>query len=115
MLKLKYLWIAIFFAISANAQASIKVLDKDTNEPLSGATVKFPNKSFIADTAGIVHPAGMANGQYTIEVTYIGYNTQIVNIDLSGSSLTIELFLQKEDEEEEEIIVESTRISRNIR
>ncbi|MBN2728720.1 MAG: TonB-dependent receptor, partial [Bacteroidales bacterium] len=75
---------------SANAQthyeASGTVVDEN-NEPLAGASVfLFPvKKGTITDAGGNFSITDLSKGKYTIEVSFIGYQTLIDTIDLVGN------------------------------
>ncbi|HMR90851.1 MAG TPA: TonB-dependent receptor [Chitinophagaceae bacterium] len=104
-----------YIAISQES-LRIKVADADEKNPLTGATVvlKPLYKSVVADSAGIALFTGLAAGSYSVEVSFVGYETKVITVTVPAAE-TVEVMLEHEGEEEEEVIVQSTRTSRSIR
>jgi outer membrane receptor for ferrienterochelin and colicins len=94
---------------------TIRVNDADSKTSLPSATISIPSikKTVVTDSSGIGRISNLSNGQYRILISYAGYEemTRTVRIPFTDSVLVIEL----EASAEEEVIVQSTRTSRNIR
>ncbi len=71
------------------------IVDKDTQEPLLGATVQVTgtSKGCVADFDGLFELSGLAAGSYQIEVNYLGYRSYAIKVDLGAQAhiLKIEL------------------------
>ena len=101
------------------AQNSFKAVVKSAHhkEPLAGATVAISalNKIAIADSNGTVIINNIPSGKQLIKVTYVGrpdWEKEFLFPVLSESA--IDIFLEEAAEEEEEVIIQSTRSSRVI-
>ncbi|OEK03371.1 hypothetical protein BFP97_18390 [Roseivirga sp. 4D4] len=94
-----------------------KILDKETNQPLVGATASIsPTIGGIADTNGLV-TLNLSNDLTEVKVTFsfVGYAAESRTVKLpSTTSEPILIFLEMEEEEMEEVIVTTTRNSRSI-
>jgi outer membrane receptor for ferrienterochelin and colicin len=110
---------AIFLSgIAATAQHNFKVriINKETGEPLAGATVSIESlkKSTVADTSGVAVLENLSAGKYIVKISSVGYeeNETEVAVPMITELITIEM--KAEHEEEEEIVIQSTRSSRTI-
>ncbi len=65
-----------------------KVLDHDTREALIGATVYIPelDRAAVTDAYGNYHLHQLCRGTYTLQVTYIGYETERFSVKLTSSA-----------------------------
>ncbi len=73
--------------ISAQSLLVGKVSDKETNEPLVGATVTYSDgKGTVTDFDGL-YSLSLQNGKYTITVNYIGYKIARVEVVVTGQKL----------------------------
>ncbi|MBX9888932.1 MAG: TonB-dependent receptor [Flavobacteriaceae bacterium] len=119
MFKNIYLIMAIAFIGMAQAQHKTKIVISDlvTNQPLTGAQVliKEVNLVGLTDTQGTVVFENLADGTYNFTFSIEGYNSinQIITIPYSKEFIAI--FLEREAEEMEEIIITSTRGTRTIK
>lgn len=110
---------AIAFIGMAQAQHKTKIVISDlvTNQPLTGAQVliKEVNLVGLTDTQGTVVFENLADGTYNFTFSIEGYNSinQIITIPYSKEFIAI--FLEREAEEMEEIIITSTRGTRTIK
>jgi TonB-dependent receptor len=79
---------------SQTSKISGKITDKDTNEPLIGTAVVLVGTSLGAasDMHGNYLIPNVTAGSYTLKVSYIGYKTITVNIDLKKGQQLIENF-----------------------
>jgi iron complex outermembrane receptor protein len=119
MFKNIYLIMAIAFISLAQAQNKTKIVVSDlvTNQPLTGAQVliKEVNLVGLTDTQGTVVFENLADGTYNFTFSIEGYNSinQVITIPYSKEFIAI--FLEREAEEMEEIIITSTRGTRTIK
>lgn len=120
---MKYLLTGIVLCclnLAAHAQHTVKVVIRGGEDkiPLPGATViwKEQNKSLVADSSGLIVFTNVPGGSQTFIISFIGFEekTLTYTFPLPGdATIDIEL-VEKEDEQEEEVIVTATRISRTI-
>ncbi len=93
------------------------IKDKESAEPLPGATAQIVNKNLgaSANEGGLITIENIPEGKQTIQFSFVGYLTQVKTFVFPlTSSEPIEIMLEESDEELEEIIVSSTRSSRTI-
>lgn len=94
-----------------------QILDEESNEPLPGATLYFPQLELgeSADQEGMVSVANIPNGTHNLQVQFLGYETQRLKITFPlESPLTMIFKLEHEHEELEVLLVQSNRSSRVI-
>ncbi len=93
-MKKLFFFISCLFAMTAiwgqekiHAQLSGKITDSKTGEPLSGATVFFPDlrTGAASNSAGIYAISNISRGRYTVEVSYLGYSSIDESIELTGN------------------------------
>ena len=109
----------LLYAVIASAQHSLRisVQQKDTKEPLAGATVAIValNKTVVADSTGLAVFTNLPAGRYTVTITYTGRTEQQVDVQLpTDNNQAIAVELEEPEEDEEEVVVKATRISRSI-
>ena len=104
-----------------DAQTTIKLLisNSNTKEPLPAATAKFIalNKTGIADSLGVIVFKNIPTGTHTLKISYVGFSDKTVNITTPlVTNIIVSVLMQENEEKEEEkdIIVTATRISRSI-
>jgi iron complex outermembrane recepter protein len=109
---MKKMFTAIFMllACSVMAQYSIKakVMNGKTKEMLSGATLKIADKIYVTDQTGSVEANGLAQGEYAVEVKFLGFATQILSVNLTKDE-TLEVFLEETYRLTDEVVVYATR------
>lgn len=108
--------VLLTFASQAQTTLSFKILDKETQEPLAGATV-FANANLgaIADAEGIAKFTNLTTNSIRLRFSFIGYETQTNTYSLPyEGNLPILIFMEHDEEEMEEVIITTTRDSRNI-
>ena len=119
MFKNIYLIMAIAFIGMAQAQNKTKIVISDlvTNQPLTGAQVliKEVNLVGLTDTQGTVVFENLANGTYNFTFSIEGYNSSNQIITIPYSKEFVAIFLEREAEEMDEIIITSTRGTRTIK
>lgn len=117
---MKYFFIiyTIFLTISGFSQENEqtvkgKIIDKQTQNPLIGATITVKNSNpvieTIADIDGYFKIKNLKIGRYDFIVSYIGYNEAIINNVLvtTGKEVVLNIELQENVEALQEIIVTS--------
>lgn len=80
--------------VSAQQQIVTGIVS-DNNQPLPGATVKVngSNKIILTDVDGKFTINDLKPGHYNLQMSYIGYDSQSMSIDLtSNKSLELESF-----------------------
>lgn len=106
-----------FSKLIAQNTLVFKIKDVHSKEPLFGTTAKITelNRTSLTDSIGIVVFQLITDGTYTITFTHVGFSDKLLKLKtpLSKNSI-IEVFMEKSEEDEEEIIVTATRISRTI-
>jgi len=100
----------------ATAQFSIsgKVIDQQTGEALPGATISSSNPaiSIIADANGRYHFNNLKSGNYTIKVSFIGYQTITKNVLLNTDAVS-DFALKPGTLFTEDVTVTATRATQN--
>jgi iron complex outermembrane receptor protein len=105
--------------IAASAQHifKAKIINHESGEPLAGATVSIEalKKNAIADSLGKIIIYNIPAGKYLIKITSIGFADEEQSFEFPFSNDETIIGMIPEHEEEEEIIVQSTRSTRTIR
>ena len=119
MLRIILPLLVLLICTNIFAQNTIQLTVKDSSENtfLIGATVKISkqNMNAVTDSSGSVYFNNIPNGLQNIEVSFSGYKTQVISIlPIADSILNITVYLETEEEDEEEVIVTATRSSRSI-
>jgi outer membrane receptor protein involved in Fe transport len=109
LLLLQLLWISSLFAVAQNGTIKGLVKDKNTNEPLVGATVVLEGTTTgtITDFDGNYTVENIKPGTYTLRCSFISYETkQIPNVQVkAGQSLTFNFDLGESTVEIEDVKV----------
>lgn len=111
--------IALFLAIPALAQNSLvaTIRDKETKEPLAGATISIQGSSLgsASDQNGHLQLKNIPNGKCVIIIRLVGYEEQTENLTFPFLQMEpLAIFLTPAEEEMEEVVVMATRSSRTI-
>lgn len=118
-MKISVLLVAMFLATGLFGQhiLRIKVIHADTKELLQGATVSVQSLASTTqtDSLGIAGFSNLPPGKYKVSISYVGYTPAEISVTIPSSEPIIEIGLEPSEEEEEEVIVQSTRTSRNIK
>ncbi len=81
-----------------------RLLDRETNEPIAGASVTTSPASgaFVTDNEGAFSAGEVLTGSYTISANRIGYDPNTVTVAVrEGLTTDASFFLAKEEEEDE--------------
>jgi len=83
-----------------------RVLD-ETNQPLPGASVQIKelNKAVGTNEDGTFSVANIANGQYTLVATFIGYLSQQKSVSISGQSVSLTFTMEPDAQGLDEVVV----------
>ena len=121
MKSLVLICFTLLFSFSyIHAQSSIlklNIKNAQTKEPLTGASVKIItlNKTAIADSLGSVLFKQIVAGTYSVVISYIGFTEKEITITAPQTSDSIfDVFLEENEEAQEDVVVTATRISRTI-
>ncbi len=90
-----------------------KVTDP-TGNALPGATVilKMSNQATATDDDGHYQFRGLAEGKYVLNISYVGYTTANITVELSRSE-EIDVTLEEDIQFKDEVIVYATRANEN--
>ena len=103
-------------AVTAQHTFKARVIEKGSGEPLHRATVTIESLkiSSTTDSAGIVIIKDIPEGKYDLKVSFIGFATweQSITVPMKVDQITIEM--ETWHEEEEEVVIQSTRSTRTI-
>jgi iron complex outermembrane receptor protein len=118
MKKALFLSTLTLFAFAVHAQHAIRLFVKENSgkAPLAGATARIGtlNKTAIADSLGLVLFTNLAAGTYSIKVSYAGLEEKEITVPVpQPDSTNIEVVLEGK-EQEEEVVVTTTRANRSI-
>src|SRR4051812_24894417 len=90
----------LIFTQSAFAQSTLKgtISDKDKHGPLNGATIFVPELNKVTNTnnAGAYLISGIGKGNFSIRISYLGYQTKIVEVSLHGRDTTLDIAMEPE-------------------
>lgn len=91
---------------NGNTQLTGKVTDKQTGETLIGVSIYLPDmqKGAVTDENGIYKITGLAATKTIVQVSYVGHQTIIQNIDLSVTK-TLDFELKESSAQMDEIVV----------
>lgn len=107
--------LSTFMAYGQNT-ISFKILDKESKQPMVGATVYAgENQGAIADAEGLATISGITETSIKVRISFVGYEAQELSFSFPlTQSLPIEVLLGHHDEEMEDVVVTATRTSRSI-
>jgi len=107
---MKSIYITLLIGLSVVASAQNKIIgtisDKD-NKPLPNVIVSMPeiHKETVSDADGKYILANLPNGNFKIVYSFIGYETKIVSVNISGKEITQDITLQDNAIHMDEVIV----------
>jgi len=119
-MKHLHLWLLLLCCSAAFAQNTFVATLKnaETQEPLYGVTVsiKILNKGAISNAEGLVRIENIPNGTYTLELRYVGFESQNItrSFPLRAEETEQTFYLHHAEEEMEEVVIQSTRSSRTF-
>src|SRR5690348_1147095 len=94
----------------------IKVVNAATKEPLWGAfaVTKGVENGTVTDSTGEARSVLGSVTKTQLLVSHVGYETKVIDITLPYDKPVLEVELEPKEEEEEEVIIQSTRSTRTI-
>lgn len=100
----------IFSGIFAQSSLKGTIKNSSTGETLIGASVIYgPGKGTVTDIDGNYSIKELADGEYTITFSYVGFKTNSQKIKIAGKPVTINVKLESTDMREVEIIADVAR------
>ena len=118
---MRVLFILLFIGVTILCQAQstlpIKVTGGENKTPISSSIlIKGTTQGYATDTLGFVSITFQTYGTYTLVASATGYQEKEFKIVVPYITDTLKIELEKNEEEEEleEIIIQSTRTSRTI-
>jgi outer membrane receptor for ferrienterochelin and colicins len=118
MQKIFALLMAIFYIFTAKAQNSVKIITKDNNtkEPLIGVTIQLNKIATSTNSKGFAELKNIPTGVQKITFSYTGYETLTDSFSFPLTNTdTLEVLMEIENEDLDEVIIQSTRTSRTIK
>ncbi len=108
--------ILCFFTKAQTSDIQIKVISEAKKEPLLGTTIYFEEleKGAVTDFNGIATFSKIPNGNQTIKIIYVGFKTIETTIDI-GIQKVFSFKLKSDENELEEIVIQSTRSTRTVK
>ena len=116
MKKLFFLTLATGLSIHCLAQFSISGVVKDSaSNTIVGATVRVADtyKGVFTDNNGAYQLANLKQGDYLVEVSYLGYKTQQYAIENLSEDVVVNFDMEKSEVSLGEFIVSGTRVEEN--
>ena len=100
---------SIFISIYAGVVVGT-VTDKQTKEPLTGATIKVENSSMgaVADLDGN-YTLELQNGNYTLIANYVGYQQIVRQVTVDGAKIAINFEMETDSKQLGEVSVVAQR------
>lgn len=102
--------------LNAQNQVQFNIKDSLSHESIVGAIVKIKNtnQGAASDADGIVIFKNIPNGKQTFEISFIGYSTKEIILDLPLTDINIHILLPPTGTDLEEVIVSTTRTNSRI-
>jgi outer membrane receptor for ferrienterochelin and colicins len=95
-------------------RATVKNTDKNILQSAT-ASIKTLNRSAVADSNGLVIIKNIPTGKFEVIFSHVGYEEKVVFLEFPiANDSTIEIELKETEQEENEVVVTSTRSSRSI-
>ncbi len=98
----------------AQQKLSIKLSSKENIALPGSILIQETGKIFLTDSSGVATIDLPADGNYILKITAAGYEEKETKITIPYSGPVLEIELYPNEEEMEEVIVQSTRTSRTI-
>lgn len=107
------------WAQGAYAQNTIKIsiTDSENGEPLIGVTAKVGDTgaTAVSDTDGRMAIGGLPDGTHSITFSYVGYEDKTERYTLPLGDSLVAVIMHENEEELGEVVVQTTRGTRNIK
>ncbi len=106
--------ISVLTLYSQNATISGYIKDKANGEALIGATCFIPEiKKGVTSNEYGYYSLTLPAGNYKINFSFIGYETQVISSDLQKSQV-LDILLEEENKQLDDVIVYAERRDRNV-
>lgn len=116
-LLLPLILLAMAEPVLAASDIKFQILDKESGQPLPGATVYVQElrRGAAADADGMIVLENLPDGSYTFEIRYIGFESEwyTLGVPYSGAQ-PIVIYLEHEHGHLDAITVSTTRVVRGI-
>lgn len=88
ILLLRSLFITFSHSVIGQNGLGGKIIDKNTSLPLVGVSIYIHDlrRGAVTDTAGSYHIANLPKGRFLVEVSYLGYATDVKNAVINGET-----------------------------
>lgn len=110
--------IVSLISLYASAQDTLlmTVRAKSDSIPLPGASASIAaiQRSFVADAAGKILLHNLPQGNHSLLISSIGYEDLTIVLQIPSDTSSVDVFLEESHDEEEEVVVTATRLSRTI-
>ncbi len=116
-MKHTFLFILLLTGFVAKAQNNFSCFVKDAanKESLQGVTAKINGaKSTASDSLGRIAFKNIAAGNIKITFSFVGYENQTMNFQIPQGDTVQIIYLQQNEETEEEVIITSSRTNSRI-
>ena len=100
------------FTASAQHTFKAKIINKENGEGVAKASVTLEElkRTLAADSTGTILIKDIPAGKYTIKITSVGYAEKEFTYDFPPNQV-VKIEMETEDEVEEEVVIQSTRIT----
>ncbi|KOS06583.1 TonB-dependent receptor [Flavobacterium akiainvivens] len=121
MIKKLLLFAVFFSALATYAQKGVisgKITDLESNFSLPGATVRIAdgNRYTVSNQIGDYEFLNVPEGSYTVEVVYMGYQTQTQEVSVEAGKTAVLNFIMGSDAQNlEEVIIVGDRLKGQAR
>ncbi len=111
MKHLSLILIMLIFGINLFAQKIGGTIENEINEKIPGAIIKIQenDRQSTSDKNGYFEFKNVKRGDYTIEISFIGYETLVKKVSVKSKDINISVKLKQSDIIADEVIVTATR------
>lgn len=115
LLLLSFFFVSLI-SLAQTSTISITLLEAETNEPLPAAAIYFEalEKGTVTNLEGVAILTDIPNGEQEINISYIGYQSIKTTILIDPEKEFV-FTLEAEEDELEEVLVQSSRSTRTIK
>jgi len=107
--KILSFWLCFSFCSTTFAQQTLKingfVVDASTLEPIEGANIIGNNLFAVTTSSGDFNIKNVTQGNYTFEVSHIGYIPEIITVQVTSSLQKIKIELKEKATNLDEIVI----------
>lgn len=107
----------VIFSKTKTYSISGTIVSESTNETLPGARISLKGlkNGTVSDSRGNFLINNIENGEYTIEVSYIGYRDSEMKVNINDSDVDIEFRLEETYINTEAVVVTATRAPKALK